>query len=400
MQTHKRLSSDLLIVLVWTVLTVIFVLTPFLADTTARAVLGIPLVLFIPGYVLITALFPRKDDLELIERIALSFGLSIAVVPLIGLGLNFTPFGIRLVPVLLALCIYTFALISVSVYRREKVPEEKRFFIPFHKTYELIKNEISASGNRLDRILTVILIFSIIIAVGTTIYVIVTPKIGEKFTEFYILGPEGKADNYPTNLRVDSPSTILVGVVNHEYAYINYTVRVTLDGNILNVTRLSLDHNGTWEQNITFMPDKEGRDLKLEFLLFKEDNFSAPYRDLHLWVNVSPMVTIIPTPVSTPVIEAQPTGKKISIEVNSRRGFIPQNQPSIPGNIIEIQQGDEVVWSNDDEIPVTLVSDIPGFTDRLLDLNKRTSYIFTKAGTYHFHLENNRGLNNTIIVKP
>jgi len=37
------------------------------------------------------ALFPGKDDLDGIERIALSFGLSIAVVPLMGLALNYTP---------------------------------------------------------------------------------------------------------------------------------------------------------------------------------------------------------------------------------------------------------------------------------------------------------------------
>ena len=50
--------------------------------------LGLAMVLFLPGYTQIAALFSRKDDLDGIERIALSFGLSIAVVPLIGLGLN------------------------------------------------------------------------------------------------------------------------------------------------------------------------------------------------------------------------------------------------------------------------------------------------------------------------
>jgi uncharacterized membrane protein len=34
------------------------------------------MVLFLPGYALIAALFPRKDDLDGIERIALSFGLT------------------------------------------------------------------------------------------------------------------------------------------------------------------------------------------------------------------------------------------------------------------------------------------------------------------------------------
>jgi len=45
------------------------------------------LVLFLPGYTLIATLFPRKDDLDGIERVALSFGLSIAITPLLGLAL-------------------------------------------------------------------------------------------------------------------------------------------------------------------------------------------------------------------------------------------------------------------------------------------------------------------------
>jgi uncharacterized membrane protein len=55
-------------------------------------------VLFFPGYVFITALFPEKKELDNLERLALSLGLSIAIVPLIGLLLNYTPWGIRLIP--------------------------------------------------------------------------------------------------------------------------------------------------------------------------------------------------------------------------------------------------------------------------------------------------------------
>ena len=56
-----------------------------------RIVLSLAFVLFFPGYTLIAALFPAKGRLDGIERVALSFGLSLAVVPLIGLALNFTP---------------------------------------------------------------------------------------------------------------------------------------------------------------------------------------------------------------------------------------------------------------------------------------------------------------------
>jgi len=67
-------------------------------------------VLFLPGYALIATLYPRKDDLDAIERVALSFGLSIAISPLLGLALNYTPFGIRLTPILIVLSVFTIAL--------------------------------------------------------------------------------------------------------------------------------------------------------------------------------------------------------------------------------------------------------------------------------------------------
>lgn len=52
--------------------------------------LAILLVLFVSGYVFVAGLFPANDENDWIERIALSFGLSIAVVRLPGMLLNFT----------------------------------------------------------------------------------------------------------------------------------------------------------------------------------------------------------------------------------------------------------------------------------------------------------------------
>ena len=286
MKIYKEFPPDLMITLLWVILTLVFVITPDLEDTPVRTALGILMVLFIPGYVLIAALYPGKDDLEFVERIALSLGLSIVVVPLLGLLLNFT-LGIKLLPILLTLCIFAIALIFAAAYRRGKLPEEERFSVPFYKVYEIISNEISSPKSRTDMILTYILIFSIAVAAGMILFVVTTPKIGERFTEFYILDASGKADKYPTNLKYNYPAELLVGVVNQEYVTINYTVRIALDKEVLTDTRLKLNHNETWEKNITFIPDKEGNDMKLEFWLFREDNFTAPYRMLHLWVNVT-----------------------------------------------------------------------------------------------------------------
>nr|QNO53661.1 hypothetical protein DJFKIEJF_00025 [Methanosarcinales archaeon ANME-1 ERB6] len=77
----KDFDLDLALVILFTLLCAPFVLIPPLNEISPiRIILGLPLVLFLPGYSLIATLFPRKDDLDGIERIALSFGLSIAFV--------------------------------------------------------------------------------------------------------------------------------------------------------------------------------------------------------------------------------------------------------------------------------------------------------------------------------
>ena len=292
MAGRKNIPLDILVVACLVILTDIFVLAPFLSETPIRTALGLPMVLFLPGYALIAALFPAKDDLDGIERVALSFGLSIAVVPLIGLGLNYTPWGIRLLPILVALSVFTILMCAIAVVRRSSLPEEEQFDVPFRQGYINIKKEmLEKPQSRLDKALSILLVISIIASVVTLTYVIVTPKQGEKFTEYYILGPEGMADNYPTAFELGDSGNVIVGVVNHEYEPINYTMELRLDNRSLplsnKVSNIYLEHNETWEQPLEFTPDTVGEDMKLQFLLFKEENQTAAYRDLHLWINVS-----------------------------------------------------------------------------------------------------------------
>ncbi|MHB8102817.1 MAG: DUF1616 domain-containing protein [Methanosarcina sp.] len=290
--TGKKVPSDLLIVMGLVLLTDIFVLTPGLSETAVRNILGLPLVLFLPGYALIAALFPAKSDLDGIERTALSFGLSIAVVPLIGLGLNYTPWGIRLLPILISLSVFTFLMCGLAYLRRAKLPETEAFEVPFRETALSLKAEVlEKPKSKLDQALTVVLVLSILLSVATLIYVIATPKEGEHFTEFYILGPDGKADNYTTNYVLGESGTVIVGIVNHEYRPINYTMEIRLENKSLplpeNQKQITLAHNETWQEPVTFTPLLEGQNMKLEFLLFNETDRTVPYRDLHLWIDVN-----------------------------------------------------------------------------------------------------------------
>ena len=127
-----NIPPDLALVIFFTLLCIPFVLIPPLNEISpVRIIFGLPLVLFLPCYALIATLFPRKDDLDGIERIALSFGLSIAISPLLGLGLNYTPFGIRLTPILIVLSVFTIALAIGAYVRRSRIREKDRFVVAF-----------------------------------------------------------------------------------------------------------------------------------------------------------------------------------------------------------------------------------------------------------------------------
>ncbi|ASJ17291.1 hypothetical protein A3L04_09530 [Thermococcus chitonophagus] len=279
---------DLITVIALSILldAVIF-LTP---ESFIRKVLGLVFVLFLPGYVFITALFPERKELDNLERLALSLGLSIAIVPLIGLALNYTPWGIRLTPILVSLTIFNVVFAVVAIYRRKDAFEP---WIPW-VTLEDIKRELEwDKASRLDKVLTVILIIAIMASIGTLGYVITHPKPGEAFTEFYILGPKGKAADYPTELFVNETGRVIIGIVNHEHRNVTYYVEIwlvnltydfTTNETIIhemylmdrfNVTLPSIPVNieGNWtpqfETNYTFKIDKPGR-WQVWFLLFKD----------------------------------------------------------------------------------------------------------------------------------
>jgi len=85
----------------------------------ARYLLGSIFVLFLPGYSLIKALFPTKE-LDNIERLALSIGMSLAIVPITGLLLNYTPWGIRTTPVTLSLLALTTIFATAAIIREHQ----------------------------------------------------------------------------------------------------------------------------------------------------------------------------------------------------------------------------------------------------------------------------------------
>lgn len=171
----------------------------------------------------------------------------------------------------------------ITWYRRNKISEDKRFLISFE--FDILKWK---TIGRLDKFLSIILIISIISAIGMLIYVIAKPKIGERFTEFYILGLGEMADNYPTELTIGETGKVIVGIINREHEDVKYDVVINIDGKEINkLSSISLSHDEEWEEKVNIVPEEIGENLKIEFLLFKDKSENIePYRELHLWIDV------------------------------------------------------------------------------------------------------------------
>lgn len=304
---------DIAGILLWLGIAVLTIYVPYLNESPLRIIFALPVVLFIPGYALIAALFPGNEEIDTLERVALSFGLSIAVVPLIGLALNYTPWGIRLDPIVISLVLFTVLMVIIAHYRRALLSPGDRFMLPVRAWYDEATSELFSEGqSTLDRALSYILIIAIVAAIVTTVYVIVVPKEGEHFTEFYILGKGGMAADYPDRFAVGTPQPIIIGVGNHEYRPIDYSVEVwamnqtwiptenrskiyamTLLGRI----PVSVAHNETAEIPYNFTVT-DGKTNRIQFLVFMDpapddsvsgaNRVNASYRDLHLWVDVRP----------------------------------------------------------------------------------------------------------------
>ena len=185
----ETVPADLTVALVWLAASILAIYLPVLNETPIKAILIVPGLLFLPGYCLIAALFPKNEDISLSERIALSIGLSIAIVPLIGLALNFTPFGIQLDSFVISLTVFILVMILVAHYRRALLPREKRFRVPFDEIAGSIRNSMfPTEGSKVDRVLAVVITLAFLASILGTVYVIAVPKEGERFTEFFILG--------------------------------------------------------------------------------------------------------------------------------------------------------------------------------------------------------------------
>lgn len=271
--------GDLIVINILTLLLIIII--ALFSSNVLRIVLGLPFVLFFPGYALVAALFPKREDLSGIERVALGFGLSVTVTALVGLILNYTHWGVTLYPILLSLTFFILVTSAIAYYRRHRLAAEERFTVSFR-----VALPQWARLSNLDRVLSVVLVLSVLAAIGAVAYMVAAPRAGEGFTEFYVLGLEGDVEHYPGDLAVGEEATVTLGIVNNEGEETSYRIEVTIDG-VENgeVGPLVIADEDKWEEKVSFFPQEAGDNQKVEFLLYKNAE-TEPCDTLWLLIDV------------------------------------------------------------------------------------------------------------------
>lgn len=282
-----------------------------------RVALVLPLVVLVPGYALVAALFPGRRDPETapgsavelagLERFVLSFVVSIGLVPLVAFGVNYT-FGLTLLPILLAVAAVTFVLLLAAYVRRVLTPVEARWGLTPVAWVRRVAGYYTVDTSRFGRagafvpttgthrLLNLALVVALLtFFAGVGFAVVVPPASDEQFTELSALG-ETDQGNLSTRAVPDTytqgqSTPLWIAIGNHEEERTSYTTVITLDGEEVDRFSTTVDDGETKRVERAITPTEAGQDRVLRVLLYKGDPGSNPnpedaYRTLRIYVTV------------------------------------------------------------------------------------------------------------------
>lgn len=288
----------------------------YVGQLSVRAALGLGAVLIAPGYALVSLLFPRRSSgaglfedrggrISPGERLVLAVGVSVCVVPLLGLGLVLLSVGATTELFQPVIGATTVLLTVAAAGRRLRVPPAERFSPMGWVTSAWSRASLRpASG---VGALHVLLVLGLLVS-GTGIgYAAMSAERGEQFTEFALVAESDSgelvASEYPSQIPLGSSATVQVTIGNQEGRDLNYTVVVIAqrieNGTVLSTARLDrfrtrVAAGETVTRPHEVSPSLVGEDVRVSYLLYRGE---APveanprpenaYRRTHIWVDVT-----------------------------------------------------------------------------------------------------------------
>lgn len=285
-----------------------------LSGSISRLILLGPMLLFVPGYALVLALFPMSPEssgvasshfpssmtVDGAERAALSVGSSVALLPLVGFAMSVT-FGEVTGPLIPILSMFTLLVLLAGVIRRRSLPEHRRFVVPLGRWGK------KASDGIFDRpkstaLLNVLLGVCVVATIAALSFGLAAPQSGTTTTN--VMVGTGSGDDFemsgyatPENGSEDIEHTLLIE--NDEGEQIDYTVVVqhqrVVDGSVVESSEVdrfgvTVDDGDHAFQTHTADPPLDGDSLRLAYLVYVEDPPSDPdmnsaYRTTYVWTD-------------------------------------------------------------------------------------------------------------------
>jgi uncharacterized membrane protein len=221
-------------------------------------VFAIPLCLFLPGYAIASAAFAQRP-LARMQTLVLSLGLSLAVLALGTLLLNYLPGGLRAGTWALLLVLVVFGGCRAAALRRPKPTRASRSPWP--------QLRISKSGS--------VLVGGGVLATIAALVLAMTPvpaKNAVGYTELWL------------STRSNAQSGVVrVGVRSEEQHEVGYFLRVRMDGEKPKLRLFNLVPGETRIVRIRTAPPS-GAPVPVVASLFRQDEPKAAYRRLTGWI--------------------------------------------------------------------------------------------------------------------
>ncbi|MFW5924165.1 MAG: DUF1616 domain-containing protein [archaeon] len=305
-----RRPLDLLGVALWTVIaaiTIVVVTDTGLLTTT----LALPLLVFLPGYALVSVLFPAEPGIGIdderhtpggrtgwIGRLALAIAASPAIVAGVGYLLSATV-GISRVPSAMGIGTVTLLLVGAALVRRNRLPAERRA-APMSDVGPVIGGLLGTT--RVQQTVTVgsLLVFVIAVAfVGTA------PADGESFTEVAMVTENETGDlvasGFETTYTPGEAAPHRVVIWNHEgvpttYGVVTVIEAVDENGSVtarqqVDQTAVTVDDGDRIVLNRTIEPTMTGDRLRLQTSVYRggipdDPRPSTAAQTVHRWIAV------------------------------------------------------------------------------------------------------------------
>lgn len=327
-----RLPLDLVAAVGYAVVVAVVLYLP-VESTVVRTLVGAPLVFLLPGYVVVAAAFPGRQPTSpdgaasaagaagalarvtssasstgftLLERAALAFGVSVALVPLLALGVSLAIGGFSPASTVAVLVGFVAVGAVIAGARRLRLPIEERYRSPHAAWAADLHAAIFDADSAVDAAVTVALAASVVLAVSTMAYAMAAPQAGERYSSLGVYTENESGDlvasGYPSNVSVGELAALTAVVENHEHERVEYTLVVELqrvddDGAVVEdaVVRRStlvLDPDERWTRQLALEPPFAGNSLRLTFFLYRGDAPDDPsadtaYRRAFVWTNVT-----------------------------------------------------------------------------------------------------------------